>query len=376
MSRSHNPIQANDLEALWRDAGEDAVGAMRRVGESGWYILGDEVKGFESALASYWGLPHAVGCANGMDAIEISLRALGLEPGDKVLTTPLSAFATTLAIVRAGGVPVFVDTDERGLLDLGACRAALAADPSIGFLVPVHLFGFALDLTNLESLRDEFGLKVVVDCAQAIGATSGGRQVGGIGQMAITSFYPTKNLGAIGDAGALLTGDESLATAARALRDYGQSAKYVHDRIGLNSRLDELHAAILKDAMLPRLDGWTARRREIATRYLAEITHPRIQPLGAPEGIESVWHLFPIVVETGREALLDHLKEGGICTGVHYPVLIPYQAALATAPHEIIGGLPNAERLAAGEISLPLHPFLSDDEIGRVISCANTWNGP
>ena len=161
MSNSHNPIPANDLKALWREVGDDAGAALRRVGESGWFILGAEVEKFEHALAGQWGLAHAVGCGNGMDAIEIGLRALGLKPGEKVLTTPLSAFATTLAIVRAGGVPVFVDTDARGLLDLESCREVLGADRSIRYLVPVHLYGAALDLDKLEALRDDFDLAVV-----------------------------------------------------------------------------------------------------------------------------------------------------------------------------------------------------------------------
>src|SRR5262249_35588045 len=176
-------------------------------------------------------------------AIEIGLRCLGIRPGDKVLTTPLSAFATTLAVMRCGGVPVFVDTDPSGLLDLERCRSLLARDRGIRFLLPVHLYGHSIALDRLEALRAEFALGIVEDCAQAIGARSGARGVGTVGQVAALSFYPTKNLGALGDGGAVFTADEAIARRARALRHYGQSATYIHDEVGLNSRLDEIHAA-------------------------------------------------------------------------------------------------------------------------------------
>ena len=189
-------ILANDFERQWADIGSDVLRAVQRTGQSGWYVLGDEVKKFEHRLATFWGVAHAAGVANGMDAVEIGLRVLGCGPGDRVLTTPLSAFATTLAIVRIGAVPVFVDTDERGLIDLARCRTLLGQRSDIRFLVPVHLYGHALDCGALERLRDDFALQVVEDCAQAIGASAGT-----VGQMAATSFYPTKNLGALGDGG-------------------------------------------------------------------------------------------------------------------------------------------------------------------------------
>ena len=212
-------ILLNDFKRQWADTGEFVLEAVRRVGESGWYVLGGEVASFERTLAARVGRGHAIGCASGLDAIEIGLRASGVMPGTKVLTTPLSAFATTLAILRARAVPVFVDVDEHGLLDLDLCRTALASDPAIRAMVPVHLFGHALDLNVLTELRDRFELTVVEDCAQAIGAVHAGQQVGSVGQAAALSFYPTKNLGALGDGGAVTTDDAGIAARCRSLRE-------------------------------------------------------------------------------------------------------------------------------------------------------------
>ncbi|MCU1293708.1 MAG: hypothetical protein JWP08_2558, partial [Bryobacterales bacterium] len=246
-------ILLNDFRRQWLDIQKDATAAFRSTAESGWYVLGRYVKEFESQLAEFWGLGHAVGVASGLDAIEISLRAVGCQPGDKVLTPPVSAFATTLAIVNLGAIPVFVDTDDYGLVDLDAAEQALRSDASVRFFVPVHLFGHALNLDRLGSLAREFGLAIVEDCAQSIGAEWRGRATGTAGMSAATSFYPTKNLGGMGDGGAVLTNDNELANRIAVLRDYGQSAKYQHSVIGYNSRLDELQAALLSRAGLPRL---------------------------------------------------------------------------------------------------------------------------
>lgn len=370
-------IPLNDFQAQWRAVGTEVLATVNRVGASGWYILGREVERFESALASTWGLAHAIGVGNGLDAIEIGLRCLGIRPGDKVLTTPLSAFATALAAMRCGAVPVFTDTDASGLLDLKRCRDILMRDSGIRFIVPVHLYGHSLDLDRLEALRDEFDLGIVEDCAQAIGAAFGGRGVGTVGQVAAVSFYPTKNLGALGDGGAVLTNDEMIARRARALRHYGQSATYVHDEAGLNSRLDELHAAILADVFLPRLGPWTIRRGEVAARYRSGIRAGAVQIMPVPDGSASVWHLFPVLCEPARrDALRAYLSAAGVATGTHYPRLIPEQRALLDyASHEVHGSLENARRLAKGEVSLPIHPFLPEEDIDRVISAVSAWTG-
>ncbi len=370
-------VHLNDFKAQWEEIRSKALAAVDRVGRSGWLILGSEVEAFESDLAQYWGLSHAIGCGNGLDAIEISLRCMGLEPGQKVLTTPLSAFATTLAILRAGGVPVFVDTERNGLMDLNAAEAALQKDPGIRFMVPVHLYGHALPLQRLEYLRDRYELRIVEDCAQAIGARSHGRPVGKVGQMSATSFYPTKNLGAMGDGGAILTDDSELAQRARGLRDYGQTAKYVHSELGLNSRLDELHAAILRDALLPVLARGTERRTAIASAYMKGIRNESIQILPVPEGSQSVWHLFPVTVPADRRSsFMAFAKERGIQTGIHYPRLITDQDALIGAGTlHVSGMLEQSKALCASEVSLPIHPYLSAAEVDRVIDCCNAWAG-
>jgi dTDP-3-amino-3,4,6-trideoxy-alpha-D-glucose transaminase len=368
-------VLSNDFIRRWRDVGPDVMEAVGRVGESGRYVLGEEVAAFEAALARRLGRAAAVGCASGLDAIEMGLRALGLGRGTKVLTTPLSAFATTLGIVRAGGVPVFVDVDESGLLDLSLAEAALAADPSIRCLVPVHLYGHALDLARLASLKGRFGLRLLEDCAQSVTARRGGRAVGSAGDLSAVSFYPTKNLGALGDGGAVLTDDERLSDACRALRDYGQTGKYLHSELGLNSRLDELHAAVLRRALLPRLESWTERRRAVARRYFEEIRTPRVRPLPAAQGAESDWHLFPVLVQDGRRgAFVAHLRARGVQDAVHYPKLICDQRALRDVPFEVYGELARARAIAEGEVSLPIHPYLDDKEVERVVVAVNSWS--
>ena len=361
-------ILQNDFKRQWAEIGPAAMGAVERVGASGCYILGQEVDAFEGKLAEFWGVSQAVGVANGMDAIEIALRALDLQPGQKVLTTPFSAFATTLAILRAGGVPVFVDVDDNGNIDLEQCREVFSRERSIRFFVPVHLYGNPLDLEKLAGLKRDFDLVIVEDCAQAIGAKHGGRNVGTVGQAAATSFYPTKNLGALGDGGALLTNDPRVASRARALRNYGQSDLYLHDELGLNSRLDELHAAVLSDALLPNLERWTETRRQIAARYLREL-HP-IRTIKPAPSAEPVWHLFPIFVDAAeRDNTRERLLGCGIASGVHYPRLIPEQPAMQlSVSYEVAIEPTNARRLAASEISLPIHPFLEENEVEVVVT--------
>jgi dTDP-4-amino-4,6-dideoxygalactose transaminase len=363
----------NDFTRQWLAIEPSVVSAVRRVGTSGRYVLGKEVENFESALAEYWGLQHAVGVANGMDALEIALRCGDIRAGEKVLTTSFSAFATTLAILRAGGVPVFVDVDDNGNIDLEQCREVLLRERSIRFCVPVHLYGNPLDLDQLAALRKDFDLFLVEDCAQAIGATNSGRNVGTIGQAAATSFYPTKNLGALGDGGAILTEDATIAGRAKVLRHYGQSSLYAHDELGLNSRLDELHAAILREALLPNLENWTTLRRQHAASYQAQIRNPHLTLLTPGTASEPVWHLFPVFA-THRERLREFMSAARIETGIHYPRVIPDQAALRGKISAEIAATPsNARRLASNELSLPIHPFLREDEVSEVIRACNAF---
>ncbi|MBL4844338.1 MAG: DegT/DnrJ/EryC1/StrS family aminotransferase [Planctomycetes bacterium] len=360
-------IKANPFGRQWELIQADVLAAVARVGASGWYILGEEVAGFEGELAAHEGRQHAVGCASGLDAIELALRALGIQPGDRVLTTPLSAFATTLAIVRAGGVPVFCDVDAAGLLDLELAERCLSEHSEIRYAVTVNLYGHVLDRVELQALKDRHGIKLVEDCAQSIGAASHGEPAGGVGDLATLSFYPTKNLGALGDAGAVLTDDAALADRCRRLRHYGQGARYEHVELGLNSRLDELQAAILRSAFLPRLDAWTAARRAIAKQYSEGLT--RLIPVPRPANSDSVWHLYPVLSPAGeRDASLSALKAAGVQVNVHYPTLIPSQAAMNSVEGFLIWGqLSRAEDLAAREISLPISPLLREEEIQFVI---------
>lgn len=368
----------NDFGRQWETVRADAVRVFDAVGRSGWYILGERVRRFEAALGAFWGLPEAVGVASGLDAIEIALRAAGLRPGDRVLTTPLSAFATTLAIVRAGGVPVFCDTDASGLIDLNEARAALRAMPGIRYFVPVHLYGFPIDARGIRSLIEEFDLRCIEDCAQSIGATEAGQATGLTGVAAATSFYPTKNLGAMGDGGAVLTADVGLAAQVRVLRDYGQSAKYRHSEIGWNSRLDEVHAALLEEVFLPRLAAWTERRGQIAARYLGRWQSERVRPVAAPDSCSSgwrpSWHLFPVrVAAEHKQSLIAWLRARGIFTGEHYPVLIPDQEAMRGVSSACFGPLENARGLATEELSLPIHPFMTDEEVDSVADHVARW---
>ena len=371
------PVRSNDFKRLWADVGPEVLAAVEAVGETGWYVLGPSVTRFERALARLFGLGFSIGCANGLDAIEIALRALALPHGAPVLTTPLSAFATTLAIVRAGGTPVFADVDQRGHLDLGRCEQILEDRPDIRHLVPVHLYGGAMNLNDLRDLKQRFELELVEDCAQSIGAHFDGRAAGTIGDLAAVSFYPTKNLGALGDGGAIVTSDDHLRDRCAVLRNYGQSSQYVHDELGLNSRLDELQADILDSVFLPRLEAWTSRRRELASRYLDGITHPKLRLLEVAPASLPVWHLFPVFVpEVGRESFQRHLRDAGIDSAVHYPRLIPDQAALRTVTVEVVGTLTCAGELAASEVSLPIHPYLTDAEQDRVMGAINSWHAP
>jgi dTDP-4-amino-4,6-dideoxygalactose transaminase len=367
-------ILQNDFKRQWQVIGEQVLDAVRRVGASGWYILGHEVEAFEAALAQFWGLSHAVGVGNGMDALEIGLRCLKLQSGDKVLTTPLSAFATTLAVIRAGGVPVFVDVDDLGRINLDQCRTILERDRSIRFLIPVHLYGFALDMPELARLKKDFRLSVLEDCAQAIGASFAGIKAGSIGQIAAVSFYPTKNLGALGDGGSLLTDNKDIAATARRLRNYGQTSQYLHSEVGLNSRLDELHAAILHSALLPHLEIWTEARRRIARCYSEGIDNSKIRIPRPNAEMNPAWHLFPVTVQKGRDALREHLHSLGILSGVHYPRIIPDQTALAQYGRFEIASEPvNAHRFAETQLSLPIDPFLKENEVDAVIDACNNW---
>lgn len=343
--------------------------ACSRVLQSGYYVLGAEVEAFERTWAARCGSRFAVGVGNGMDAIEIGLRSLGIGDGDEVITTAMTAFATVLAILRCGAAPVFADiSPDTAVLDPNSVESKITENTKA--IVLVHLYGQAGPVDSLLALCESRNIKLVEDCAQAHLARFDDRPVGSIGMLGAWSFYPTKNLGAVGDAGAITTSDSHIASLSKQLRNYGQSNRYEHDVPGLNSRLDELQAAILSER-LKYLTAWTERRRVIARKYQDSLESPHISPLTAPVDPEShVYHLF-VVSSDHRLELQAHMERADVQTIVHYPVPAHRQFALGTtagAPK-----LPATEAHAARCLSLPCHPGLSDEDVDRVIDVANEF---
>lgn len=343
---------------------------VRAVFESGWYILGNQVQAFESAWAGRVGTGHAIGVANGMDALEIGLRCMGIGAGDEVITTPMTAFATVLAIIRAGAVPVLADIDpDTALLNRASVERCIG--PKTKALLLVHLYGQVRDMDQWLELSRRENIQLLEDCAQSHLARDKGRPCGSMGAWGAFSFYPTKNLGAIGDGGALTTNDAEIASKAAVLRNYGQSTRYHHPVVGMNSRLDELQAAILL-VRLEMLEQFTSRRQEVARRYMEGIDNPLIRTLSAPQGIENhVYHLFVILCED-RNRLADHLKRRGIESLIHYPIPVHFQPPCADIARDS-SGLANAERFAEACLSIPCHPFLRDAEIETIIGALNEF---
>ena len=342
--------------------GEDAQAvdaAIRRVVDRGWYVLGPEVEAFEGDFAAATHARHAVGVGTGTDAIAIILRGLGIGPGHEVITTPVSAAYTALACMMAGARPVFADIDpDRLTIDPAAIEARIT--PRTAAILPVHLYGQPADMPAIMAIAERHHLAVIEDCCQAHLATCGGRPVGTFGVAAAYSFYPTKNLGALGDGGAMTTDDEALAARMKRLRNGGQTDRYHHGEFGVNSRLDELQAAILsvRLALLPK---WTATRRRLARRYRELLTGVTVTvPPECDPG--HVYHLFP-VRSARREHVRAALADRGIETLIHYPVPIPRQPALeAVAPDQC----PVADRVCEEIFSLPLHPALPDADLALV----------
>jgi dTDP-3-amino-3,4,6-trideoxy-alpha-D-glucose transaminase len=337
--------------------------AVARVIDSGWFVLGPEVAAFEAEFAAATGAAHAVGVNTGTDAIALALRAIGVGPGDEVITSPLSAAYSALAIEMAGARPVFADIDAQRLT-LDPAAVAAAVTPRTRAVVPVHLYGQPADLEGIAAVAGRHGLAVVEDACQAHLATAQGRPLGRGSAAAAYSFYPTKNLGALGDGGAVTTDDPALAARLTRLRNGGQSSRYRHDEIGVNSRLDELQAAILR-ARLPRLAAATAARRRLAARYRAGLA---AAPVTVPPECDPghVYHLFPVLCGD-RDRFQAHLAAHGIETLVHYPVPIPRQpAARSWTP----APCPVADQVCAQVVSLPLYPSLADsaqDDVVRAV---------
>lgn len=346
--------------------------AIASVLEASWFVLGEQGRRFEEEFAAYLQMPHAVGVGNGTDAIRLALTALGVGPGDEVITTPTTAAPTAMAIRAAGAIPVFADVDPH-TRNLDPTAAAARVTGRTRALVPVHLYGQTADMDPLLALARDHKLKVVEDCAQAHGARYRGRLAGTLGDAGAFSFYPSKNLGAYGDAGAVVVGDAALAKQLRMLRNYGEEERYQHTIEGVNSRLDELQAAILR-AKLPYLDTWNERRRAIAFWYGRHIRHHAVVLPTEHPSCHHVYHLY-VVRTPFRDALRQHLEKHGVATQIHYPVPLHRQKAFATLEQNA-NTCPVAEQLAPQLVTLPMYPEMDDDQVAHVADSVNRFVTP
>jgi dTDP-4-amino-4,6-dideoxygalactose transaminase len=365
-------ILMNSFKAEPQSLKDGMLAAVARVIDSGRYVLGEEVESFEQAWAGVCGVPHAVGVGNGMDAIEIALRSLDIGPDDEVITSPMTAFATVLAILRAGATPVMADIDpETALLDYDSVTRCVSLKTKA--MILVHLYGQVRDMDAWMGLCERQNIHLIEDCAQSHLATWKGRLAGSFGKAGAYSFYPTKNLGALGDGGMLVTNDHVLAARASRLRNYGQTVRYHHPEIGMNSRLDEIHAAMLQ-VRLKWLPEFTVRRQEIALKYLQGIQHALVRNLAAPqEAAAHVYHLYVITCEK-RDALQKHLQSRAIQTHCHYPVPIHHQESCKEIRRDS-QGLAASEGHAKTCLSLPCHPQMSDEDVDVVIDAVNKFQG-
>ncbi len=365
-------VPINDLRRYSQEVIARLLPEAERVLASGHFVLGPEVRRFESEFAAYCGVAHCVGVANGTDALELGLRALGVVAGDHVLLAANAAMYGTSAVLAIGAVPLFADVDGAScLLTEATLLAAIdGAEMVPRAVIVTHLYGRLAPMGSIVALCRRFGIAILEDCAQAHGATDAeGVRAGAFGDIACFSFYPTKNLGAIGDGGAVVCSDDGLAANARKLRQYGWSRKYTNELAGgRNSRLDEMQAAFLS-SLLPDLDERNRRRREIANRYSREIRHPNIQ-VPAPAGYEYVAHLF-VVQSTHRDSLASHLHASQVGSDIHYP--IPDYRQPMHGDRFAAVSLPTTESLCERVLTLPCFPEMTTEEVGRVIAACNAW---
>ncbi|HXH37734.1 MAG TPA: DegT/DnrJ/EryC1/StrS family aminotransferase [Thermoanaerobaculia bacterium] len=359
-----------DVKAGYDELRTDLDAAYRRVMESGWYILGEEVEAFEREFASYCGAKHCVGVANGLDALHLILRAAGIGNGDEVIVPSNTYIATWLAVTHAGARPIPVEPDQ-GTYNIDANRIEDAITPRTRAILAVHLYGQPADMAAINEIGRARGLMIIEDAAQGHGGRVAGIRTGALGDAAGFSFYPGKNLGAYGDAGAVTTSDDGLAGRVRVLRNYGSRVKYHNETLGMNSRLDPLHAAMLR-AKLPRLDDWNGRRSAVAARYRQGLAGVRDLVLPTvPAGIDPVWHLF-VVGYPRRDDLQRHLTQRSIGTLIHYPIP-PHCSEAYRSLGFAAGSFPLAESMAKSVLSLPMGPHLSDGEIDVVVDTIRSY---
>lgn len=347
--------------------------AIAGVLEGGWYILGEQVEAFEREFADYLGARHCVGVGSGTDALQLALRACGIGSGDVVITVAHTAVATVAAIELAGASPLLVEIDAASFtIDPQAVEDAIKAYRGTGAIkaiIAVHLYGHPAEMAAIIELARRYELKVIEDCAQAHGAACGGRHVGTLGDIAAFSFYPTKNLGALGDGGAVVTNDDGLAERVRSLREYGWRERYVSSVAGLNSRLDEIQAAALR-VKLKWLETDNAKRRQIAQSYDARLNS--LQLPQARKGAHHVYHQY-VIRTAARDRLREHLKEQGIGTLIHYPMPVHLQPAYRHRVAVHGNALTITEQSARQVLSLPMHPHLTEDQIERVCKAINQF---
>ena len=355
-----------DLQAQYLTIKEDINQAIQNVLDSSVYILGPEMKTLEKEIAAFCGTKDAVAVANGTDALVLTLKALGIGPGDEVITTPFTFFASAETIAQVGATPVFVDIDPVTLnMDLTQLEGKITSKTKA--IIPVHIFGQMVDVEKIMEIAARHDLKVIEDAAQAIGAEYGGKKAGSIGHASTFSFFPTKNLGAYGDAGMIVTNDEDLASQLRMLRFHGSKTKYYHDEIGYNSRLDELQAAILR-VKLRYLDVWNESRREKAKVYDQLLAESAVQIPGRDPQALPIYHLYVLRTEK-RRALMERLKDGGVANAIYYPVPLHLQKAFRTLGYKV-GDFPVAEKACEQALAIPCYPELSfeqQQEIAAII---------
>jgi dTDP-4-amino-4,6-dideoxygalactose transaminase len=372
---SHHIFPA-DPKANYLAHKEEIDQAIRLALDRGSYILGNEVAVLEKEFADYIGVPQAVGVGSGTDAIQLALRVLGIGPGDAVLTVSHTAVATVAAIELAGATPVFVDIDlATYTMDIQALETAFADPKSrrLKAIIPVHLYGHPANMPAIMEIAEKHGLYVIEDCAQAHGAMIGGRKAGSWGHMGAFSFYPTKNLGALGDGGALVCSDETLAAKARLIQQYGWRERYISEMAGMNTRLDELQAAVVR-VKLRHLDAENGRRQEIAKAYDAALqTSGLTLPRPAADATH-VYHQYTILTPR-RDELAGFLKSEGINSAVLYPSPVHLQPAYRGRVNAPAGGLPVSERVCRELLCLPMHPQLEEAQVHRIIDRVRRWVG-
>lgn len=361
-------IAVNDLRRQNAPIAAELKAAIERVVDSGHYILGDAVRSFETEFAEYLGVDHCIGAASGTDALQLALMGIGVKPGDEVITAANTCVPTVSAILSAAATPRLADVDPEHLtIDPASVEQFITAKTRA--IVPVHVYGHPCDMDALKRIADSNGIAIVEDCAQAHGSRHCGRSCGTMGAAAAFSFYPTKNLGALGDGGAVVTNDSAIAERVHALRQYGHTAGYEYPAPGINSRLDEMQAAVLR-VKLRELDRWNLKREHTAARYREELDNPSVKPLPIATWAATNNHLF-VVRSPNRDALQQHLANSGIGSQIHYPIPIHRLEAYRHLGEP--GAFPNAEDACREVLTLPLYPGMPPEHVDAVIAAVNSF---